>query len=243
MLLGEPERSSFDLKFPLGPIPVRISPWFWGIAALLGLRLPGQLIPIWVACVFVGVLVHELGHALTARAFGARDVHIVLYGMGGLSIGTHRLPRWQRVLELFAGPGAGFALFGALYAGTSALGGLERVGNLHAAVAIEFLMTICLFWGVINLLPVHPLDGGQIARELLTKVRPRDGLRLSLQLSLVIAAGVAGYALYSRELFGAFLFGSLAYSSWQALQQLGRGGGWGEGPREPWEQDPDAWKR
>jgi hypothetical protein len=60
------------LAFRLGPIPVRIHVWFFVIAVLLGLTL--QTTPmgvaLWSASLLVAVVVHELGHAIVARAFG-----------------------------------------------------------------------------------------------------------------------------------------------------------------------------
>ena len=67
---------------------------------------------------------------------------------------------------------------------------------------------------MVNLLPVYPLDGGQIAREILLRLNLRDGIRQSLLLSIVAAVGMAALAA-SRELyFAALLFGYLAYSSY-----------------------------
>ena len=56
---------------------------------------------------------------------------------------------------------------------------------------IWFLLQINIFWGIINLLPVYPLDGGQIARELFVQSNPQAGIANSLRLSLTAAAGVA----------------------------------------------------
>ncbi len=242
-MLAEPERTSFDLAFDLFGIPVRVNPWFWGIAALLGFQLKEPaLIALWVACMFVAILVHELGHALTAIAFGARDQRIVLYGFGGLTIGpSGGLKRWQRILELLAGPGAGFLLFGALYGLDFALGHpTER--SYFVANAFRFIALICVVWGVMNLLPVYPLDGGQVVSELLQKLRPHDGFGWALKISMVVAGGVAVLLLTQRYFFAALLFGSLAFSSYQTLQARGAGGG-PQGPaREPWERDPDWWK-
>src|SRR5262245_9258768 len=67
-------------------IPVSVKPTFFLVMALLGYNQrqePAMLIA-WVAVVFVSVLLHELGHALTAKAFGGVPA-IELYGLGGLT--------------------------------------------------------------------------------------------------------------------------------------------------------------
>ena len=65
---------------------------------------------LWIICVFVSILIHEMGHVLMGRLFGAEG-HIVLYSFGGLAIGSKRLAdRWQRIAVSFAGPLAQFIL-------------------------------------------------------------------------------------------------------------------------------------
>jgi Zn-dependent protease len=72
---------------------------------------------------------------------------------------------------------------------------------------------------LINLVPVYPLDGGNVARYALLQYDPRDGIRKSLWVS-VIAGGimaVIGLALF-RSAYMALLFGFLAFQSYQSLQ-------------------------
>ena len=71
-MLGAAE-TPYDLRFSLLGIPVRIHPLFWAVTAVLGFRMNERNLPmvvVWVACVFVSILVHEYGHALMARNFG-----------------------------------------------------------------------------------------------------------------------------------------------------------------------------
>ena len=72
--------------FRIFGIPVRVEPFFVVVALLFGIRLE----PLWVVfavIVFVSVLVHELGHALTYRLLGQRSA-IVLHGFGGFTVPT-----------------------------------------------------------------------------------------------------------------------------------------------------------
>ncbi|MCI0639146.1 MAG: site-2 protease family protein [Gemmataceae bacterium] len=277
----------FDVCFRLGDIPVRIHPFFWLTTALLGLHNRGsgvdQMIHllIWVAIVFVSILVHELGHVLMGRWFGVRG-HIVLTGFCGLAIGSADLRRrWQRNLVSLAGPAAGFLLaalaigvFWLIYPSWT----LAILGLLFGIIVIPsgpdifnvppeyvfssmfYLMWINIFWGLVNLLPIWPLDGGQISRETCEHYRGRDGLRLALIISLAVAAGLALLALFEvitkkplipflslgDSLFSVLFFALLALANGQLLYFLKRAGpDWDEGgsePRAPWEQDPDWWK-
>lgn len=94
----------------------------------------------------------------------------------------------------------------------------------HAALFVNIL------WGLVNLLPIYPLDGGQISREIFTKADAWRGTRNSLILSAVVAAAVAVFGLYNRQFFIGIFFGLMAYQSWQGAQNMGGGGGYGGRP-------------
>src|SRR5438445_9974400 len=115
-MLGNVAPTPFDLRFSLFGIPVRVHPFFWLFSVIMGWdpRNPNRVL-IWVACVFVSILVHELGHALTARSYGWPP-HIVLHTFGGYASfqPTHGYTTGRAILILLAGPGAGFILFGAI---------------------------------------------------------------------------------------------------------------------------------
>ncbi len=222
-MFGNVAPTPFDLNFSVFGIPVRVHPLFWLVAALLGWSACGgdmKLLTLWMACVFVSILVHELGHALTAQSFGWPP-HIVLYSFGGYASFQ---PSWgyttaRAILVLAAGPGAGFALFGLVLAGQLLMihKGVEI--PYYARQTIGFMEFINLWWGLVNLLPVYPLDGGQISREALTWWRPRGGFDISLKISLVVA-GAAAVWLFSRHMtFNALLFASLAFDNLQMLQR------------------------
>src|SRR5262245_31536533 len=111
-MFQEPGPSSGDLHFRLFGIPVRVSPMFWLVTVLLGLRTDGATPPaellIWIVVVFVSILVHELGHAFAQRRYGGRP-WITLYGMGGLAACDDCDRRTSsQILISLAGPAAGF---------------------------------------------------------------------------------------------------------------------------------------
>ena len=83
---------------------------------------------------------------------------------------------------------------------------------------VVLLLWVNVFWGLVNLVPVFPLDGGQVARNLLVKFDPWDGVRKSLWVS-VIAGGLVALVslLLLHSIFMAILFGLLAYQSYRSL--------------------------
>lgn len=258
-MFGQVGETEFDVRFTLFGVPVRIHPVFWISSLFLG-WVPNRLdlTLVQVACILVGILVHEMGHALMNARFGFRS-EIVLYILGGYAT-SKRHSAWRDIAVSAAGPAAGFLLLAAIYIPFRLIGFIDRwtlpvrftdldpdalagwptffqrgePGLELLAVAVYFSIFINLMWNVMNLVPVIPLDGGQISRELFLHFRRRDGMKLCLQISMIIGGAIAVYALYQRSIKGSVLgldplflgimFGYLAFQSYQALENYNRGG-------------------
>jgi Zn-dependent protease len=242
-MLREPPVTSADLRFSIAGIPVRVHPFFWLVSLVFGATsdsTPGEVL-MWVGVVFVSILIHELGHAVTARAYRSES-WIVLYSFGGLAMHAPPVRDWRRrIAVMAAGPLAGFAFAAVLALGILAAG--ERVqfewsppfgigwrtsfDEPWLRLLFSMLFFVNIYWGLVNLLPVFPLDGGQIARALFLQFGGGEALRQSLWLSMLTAAGFVAYILMNRpdSLFLPLFFGYLAYLSYQELQDYG-GGGW-----------------
>jgi Zn-dependent protease len=246
MLFQQLPPTRYDLRFSIAAIPVSVHPSFWLIALLFGASGDVLLLPIWVLVVFVSILIHELGHAFAFRRYGQRS-QILLYFGGGLTIpepvywgsgyANVGLSPNQQIFISLAGPGAGFilaTLIILLVAGTGGsvittwlfgfiplpLNALLPFGGRILSVMISMLLWVNVFWGLINLVPVYPLDGGSVTRNVLIQADPIDGVRKSLWIS-VIAGGLVALAgfIFLRSIFMALLFGLLAFQSFQALQR------------------------
>jgi Zn-dependent protease len=196
------------------------------------------------------------------RLFGSEG-HIVLYSFGGLAIGSNALSnRWRRIAVCFAGPAAGFLLLaGVLLLVRDAIDFqpwpvFERLPNTSPLLteAIVDLIWINLAWGLLNLLPIWPLDGGQISRDFLGWLSPHNGFRAAYWLSVIVAGLLAVHALIpepvvpflpAHDMFAALLFGSLAFNSFQSLQADRNRPPWEKYREEkrhsPWERDRDDW--
>jgi len=214
-LLPEPPPSRLDIRFRLFRIPIRIHPGFWVVAALLGWTLPIVEQVLWVVVVFASILVHDLGHALSARASG-KTTRVVLHSMGGLTIFDEAVPvrlRWNRALIAVSGPLAGFMLAGLAYLLLPVLGPTESgiLGALHF-----HLVWVNIAWGLVNLLPVWPLDGGQIARALLVEFAGETGFSISSLVSVVVAGGMALVAWQVSQPIIAMFFAYFAYREFES---------------------------
>lgn len=255
MLLGEPPRTQFDIQVGLFGFPIRVTPFFWIAALLLGWSGTDgdpHLLIAWVCAVFLSILIHELGHAFAFRYFGTQ-AHVVLYHFGGLAIpdgyGMGARDPYRQIAISLAGPVAQMAgalvlmLIVAVSGHQIPLGGflgellpivdapsLPRDTRLTSFLFffVVFFLYVSLYWALLNLLPIYPLDGGQIARELFSVFGGSDGIKNSLILSVCTGGAVAVFALLNGETYLLILFGMLAASSYQTLQAyMGGGGGFG----------------
>jgi hypothetical protein len=253
VILNESNPTPMDLRFRLFGTYVRVHPLFWLIGAVFGWNVTSEAhrlldLSIWVACFFFSILLHEFGHVWMGRLFGTNG-HIVLQGMGGLAIGASSLANWgQRILVYAGGPAIQLVLFGILW--------LSReqgvfVGTPRAArLTIVYLCWQNLYWPLFNLLPIFPLDGGQISRELCCQASPYKGLLASLWISLALAAALALLALaveYKQldlpwypsglnNLWLAVFFAMFAAGSWQAIQAEAHS-------RRAYDDDSMPWER
>lgn len=97
--------------------------------------------------------------------------------------------------------------------------GGEPIVDVGLYSAIFFIVYPSVFWALLNLVPVWPLDGGQIARELVTMFG--GTVYHATMLSFVSGVAIALYGFIHGEIFLAILFASLAGSSYQMLSAMG----------------------
>lgn len=196
------------MEFRFLGVPIRVQGVYWLTTLLFAFswRTPA-LIASGVVVMFVAVLVHELGHAMAARAFGLHP-EISLHSFGGTTTYQGgRLGRGQNILTTLAGPGAGFAL-GVLTVLVSSL----VPGKSPLLQGATEQMLFCTFgWGILNLFPVLPLDGGLVLRDALG---PRHG-QLTLILSALFGLLACGLALLTKQIFLVLLFGMSTVQSAQ----------------------------
>lgn len=229
------------IRFSLGSIPVEVRPSHFLVALLLSLRYgqegaaivtqhrPGTdpnvqwlFVGGWVLVIAVSVLVHELGHALAAKAFGFSP-HITLIAFGGV---THTeapqgMPWTKEAVLTLAGP-----LFGLLLAIACAGAWLlipappgappsPELATLLGRTALRRAAELNTFWSVFNLLPLIPLDGGKLAYLIATRLFGGRGVLVAHVLSLATLVGVL--LLLSPGPIGLVL---LALFGWQSMAAI-----------------------
>ena len=215
----------------------------WGICQAFAegdQRVLLRYLIVWIAVVFVSILAHEMGHALAYRRFG-QSAHVVLYHLGGLAIpdawgGRGARRPAERLVVSAAGPLVQLALAAALVAvlkaggyavpfplpGVGAALGLDEgrsLGSPLAFVLVFFLLHVNIFWPLLNLVPVPPLDGGQIVREGLLTLGVADAARIAAMIGVAAGAVVAWWAYTHREPYLGIMFAMLTVSCFQSLSE------------------------
>jgi len=175
-----------------------------------------------VVGLLLSILLHELGHAFAGRLFNAHVSHIDLTGIGGVAHFERSLPAsaLARVVIYLAGPAVNLGL----WYGLGALAGEAYQGSSPmVALPLAVLASANYILLIFNLLPAYPLDGGRTLDALLGAVLGGVwATRIVATLGLVVAAGVAYYAL-PTNFFMLLIAFFLAQANWEALQSIG---GW-----------------
>jgi Zn-dependent protease len=201
---------------------------------------------LWVAVVFVSILIHEMGHVLMGRIFGS-DGYIVLYGFGGLAIGSSDLTkRWQRNLVYLAGPFAQFVILGIVLVVLF----VNLANGTQMSVPVQTLLFQLIWvnsvWPVLNLLPIWPLDGGRISRETFEWLMPEAGTATSLIVSMIVsglfavmslaaASGALAVPFFGGSIYMGLFFALFAVNNFQEWQMVRYRS------RHPWDNEPEGW--
>ena len=206
-------------------IPVYLH-WSWGVVALLQLQWRSDAYGgsmLWIAIEYIGlfvlVLLHEFGHALACRSVGGRVSPVLLWPLGGVAHVQPPQRPGALLWSIVAGP-----LVNLVLGGLSAvlLFGMVVVApdfwpNLQYAIGTFTAINAILF--LFNMLPVHPLDGGQIVRALLWFVVGRERSLVWTSAVGVVAGVIGGLAAW-------FFLGSFwlpliaAYAVWRSWRSL-----------------------
>ncbi len=205
------------------------------------LTTPGTLplLVIHALALCLSILIHELGHTCLFRYYGM-DSRIVLYHFGGLAIpgsftdwnaARRRTTNQPHHLIAISAAGPIFQLLVGLAAWSAVtmahinLGltvrvadylplpeGLVRSRNAIVQVFFETFVSTSVLWSLLNLLPILPLDGGQIMREVLRIYRVPNPVNRAALVSMFVAGGLLlltyGEGMQGSGLMCLFLLGS-----------------------------------
>ncbi len=216
MLMDYQQETPWDLRLNILGTPIRVHPMFWIISAILGWQTFTDtnditILFIWIFAVFFSILIHELGHVFMGKYFGTNGF-IIIHGFGGVAIGSNDLTnRWKRIAVTLAGPGIQVLLYVILrFILEANIIPIEKTGPFFKLnFFLEFLLLINLWWPILNLIPVFPLDGGQALRDFLG-IFLGSASKIAHGLSTVIAFLMVFYFAKTENYFMVILFVMMA---------------------------------
>ncbi|KAF3361615.1 Uncharacterized protein PHSC3_001991 [Chlamydiales bacterium STE3] len=210
--------------FTLKSLPIRIDPLFWILAFGLGFYYSGSFagILIWGFVILASVLIHELGHALTAQVFG-QEASITLTFFGGVTKRSGpSIAKWKEFLIVLNGPLAGFSLaLVALWLTSFQL--FKSQPLILAALTIAYYVNY--FWTFLNLFPIQPLDGGHLTMILLQGLFGYRGIKMAYFLSGIVAALFGLLFFFMQQVFlGAvfFIFAFDSFKNWKSSLHMSK---------------------
>lgn len=229
------------IRFTLFGVPVAIHPSLWVTLAFLGGLLSVHSldgvykVALFVIAGFLCLLVHEMGHALVGRKLGGGCPMVFLAWLGGGCVNEGAVfTRGHGILMTAAGPlfslipGLLALLFFTFYVGDWGqcldLAGLILFGHQVDVVPcfqapsmlllfMQYLLQISFWWAVLNLIPVFPLDGGQIMSGLMESERLVHIISLVVALAFMILCFALGFWVL------AILLGFLAHLNYKGIRQ------------------------
>lgn len=207
-----------SIAFRLLGIPIRIHLWFWLMALWLWSFRPEQSwagLLVWVAIVFQGIVMHELGHALAGRAFG-HSPRIELVALGGLTWWEQAEPMspGRNIVVSAAGPAVGIVI------GVFSFVAMKALGVPHETLlgyAMRVLVWVNLGWGLLNLLPILPLDGGNIVAALFDFAAPSKGRLFASYVSFAAIGVLFAFAVAYEEFYATIILVLLGFSTYQVF--------------------------
>lgn len=170
---------------------------------------------VWIFVIFVSILIHELGHATTALLFGLKP-RIELVALGGLTYHQgDRLPFWKQFFIVLNGPVFGFMLF--LISWSLLKLPIFSSGFWSSIVTLFFWVN--LIWTILNLIPVIPLDGGQLLRIILESIFGARGFRYALITGVIVSSSAAAFFFLYRQFLIGGLFALFAFQSFELFRR------------------------
>jgi len=169
---------------------------------------------------FAIVTMHEFGHALACRQVGGTPDQIVLWPLGGVAYVNPPQRPGATLWSIAAGPLVNVALVPVLLAvgfASGTLGWASTMPNLYAFVHAVWDINLVLL--IFNMMPIYPLDGGQILRSLLWFVAGRArSLQWAVWIGFLGAAGLIALAVLSKQLWFGVISIFILMNCWTGLR-------------------------
>lgn len=194
------------------PISLHVSLLFFLLPLLSGGLVPPIYEFEYAVLIVLSILLHELGHALTAKHYRLTGLSIMLHGFGGFATSSGERTAKQALWITLAGPAVTFALgFVCLGISRFAFRGVENENWFFQGLLIGLIGSFNILMGILNLIPMLPFDGGNAVRALIwMRSSPFKGLRGAGHLGLIVSPIVFIYGFVVHRDF-VCLFGLIGF--------------------------------
>ena len=182
--------------------------WLLPVWVLFARDAENAIMPLWLEFLTIGslffcVVLHEFGHALTARRFGIGTRSITLSPLGGIAQLDHMSHKpWEEFCIAIAGPLVNVSIAGVLGLGVLGAYVLEPgVVNTLWWRFMAALLSLNVMLVVFNMLPAFPMDGGRVLRAILaSSMGLVQGTRVAVTVGTVVAIlmGAAGLLVFGN---------------------------------------------
>lgn len=174
-----------------------------------------------VLALFLIVLIHEFGHQLACRSVGGKTSDIVLWPLGGVAYVSPPQRPGAQLWSIAAGPLVNVILIPILSVIVSIsghLGWYDTYPNAYELIHNIWVINIVLL--CFNMLPIYPLDGGQILRSLLWFVFGRaNSLLIASIIGFIGVAGLITLAIWQQALWTGIMAAFIVMNCWGGLKQ------------------------
>src|SRR5471030_41216 len=218
-------KGSFKI-FSLAGIGVYVH-WSWFLVAIYSVQFRTQAYSsmIWnvleYLSLFAIVLIHEFGHQLACRSVGGQTHDIVLWPLGGVAYVSPPQRPGAQLWSIAAGPLVNVILvpiLSVVVSVTSHLGWYDSHPDAYDLIHNIWYLNIGLL--IFNLMPVYPLDGGQILRSLLWFVFGRaNSLLAASVIGFIGVAGLIGLAIFLQSVWIGIMSAFILINCWGGLKQ------------------------
>jgi len=200
--------------------------WAWFLAAAYFVnQAKGYSSPVWsvLECLslFLIVLIHEFGHQLACRSVGGKTHDIILWPLGGVAYVSPPQRPGAQLWSIAAGPLVNVILvpiLSVLVSVSSSLGWYDSMPDAYQFIHNIWLINLVLL--VFNMMPVYPLDGGQILRSLLWFVFGRANSLLAASIIGFIGVAVLiGLAVLMHSFWYGIMCVFILMNCWGGLMQ------------------------
>ena len=222
MSVPHPQQGAFPL-FKFKDIQVSLH-WSWLLVAMWQIERQrdtyehlGWAIAQYVS-LFAIVLLHEFGHSFATRQVGGTSDNILLWPFGGIAYVKAPPRPGAHLWSIAAGPLVNLALIPVFWLGFRY--GLPQDASRDAQAFAYILQYINVFLLIFNILPIYPMDGGQILQALLWfKLGYAKALLIASGIGLVGGAGLMAVLFYyTQSVLSTLMVGFLLINCWKAFQ-------------------------